>query len=410
MHEVKVANKKERITNEFLFVMYFWGFTLLHPVLSYFNSISTIILFGYAFAILAVSIVKTLKLKMPIEGSYFIIYGMFLVFLLDCLFRINAFTLDYMYGFVIYGVIPIYLFTQVKCAEKMLRIYSLVSLLAFLMYFSDPFRGYPIFGDYMSFGFSIALPAYFGLHIGRKYFHMKLVFIPEILCLAETVVFANRSVLLSIIIFWIVLGLFYSEKGIKKDAKIITGMVLGFVVIVKLRDILTWAVKEVSDRGFSSYSLIQIQTFIQYGDWSKLFSGRLEIWERAKNSINDNFILGSGTASFEAEFGSYTHNMYYDIMTQYGLLGLTVVAVLIVNSLFRIHKHKGYTKLLGIFLFCLWFPKLFFSTYFFRDIGFWCFLAFGFLNFEIRKTTNTNELEDTRNCMNLRKTTIVKNG
>ena len=61
---------------------------------------------------------------------------------------------------------------------------------------------------------------------------------------------------------------------------------------------------------------------------------------------------------------------------------------LTINSFSKIFKHREYTKLIGLVFFCMWFPKLFFSIYIFEDIGIWCFLAFGFLNFEKNRQLN----------------------
>ena len=68
-------------------------------------------------------------------------------------------------------------------------------------------------------------------------------------------------------------------------------------------------------------------------------------------------------------------------MVQYGLIGIIILIGFVANSLFKIKKYDGEVRLLGILFLCLWCPKLFFSDYMFKDIGIWCFLAYGLLKF-----------------------------
>lgn len=384
--------QEEKVSQELILVLYFWGFALLRPVLQYYIDYSTIILFIYTFTLMIVSVGILLRTKKRIKHSYIIITGMFFVFLCDLLFRPNDYIAKYMYEFTIYGAIPVYLLSQVKNMKKLLKIFSFLSLIVFLLYFMDPLNGYAVFGDYMTFGFNVALPAYFGLYVGRKFCGYKWMRFFEILCLLDIVVFASKSAIISVIVLWIIIEFFYMKHNTKKNVKILIKILCVAIVFIFLQDIIFWSVFLLGRYGVYSHTLRHIQLYLFNADWSNLFSGRLPIWELAKSMISDNYLIGSGTGAFQARYSFYSHNLYYDIMIQYGLVGLVVFTSLIINSFHKIIRQKDYTQLVGIIFFCLWFPKLFFSIYMFRDIGIWCFLAFGFLHFEnIKKSESRIE-------------------
>ena len=364
-----------------LFVMYFWGFTLLRPILQRYESFSTHILFVYALVILSISLILRFRSSIVIH-SYILLFGVVCILLCDLLFRPNEYITKYIYEFIIYGIIPVHLISQITDTKKLLKLYTFVSLFSFLLYFRDPLNGYVIFADYMSFGFNLAVPAYFGLYIGRRFLSYKWLLVFEVVCLIEIIVFANRSSMISIAVFWILIELFCSRRSKKSRIKIVMALLCLAIGLFMLEDILSFLISILNMFGIFSYSLRRIQLSLMQGDWSYMFSGRLEIWKLAEGMIKENYLIGSGTGAFQAKYAYYSHNLYYDIMVQYGVFGMIGLIGLIIKSFIKMLKQQNfYSVLLGVFLFSLWFPKLFFSLYIFKDIGIWCFLSYGFLSF-----------------------------
>lgn len=379
---LQIDQNNKSLAHELLFVMYFWGFALLRPALQYYSDYSTQILFFYALILVAISAVNLIYNQMMIENSYFLLSGVFFVLLLDLLFRQNGFTMQYFYDFIIFGVVPVHFLSQAKDVKKLLRIYSMFSLVVFLIYCTDPLNDYYIFKDYMTFGFSFALPAYFGLYIGRKFYRYKWMLPVEIACLAELILFANRSAFLSVIVFWLVIHLFYIKHDRRENVTTLALIICAGVTILYLNDIVNWFIWLSDQFGFYSYSLKNAQRYLLQFDLTRLFSGRFEIWQLAQNMIQDNILFGSGTGAFQDRYGFYSHNLYFDLMLQYGLIGLVAFLSLIIKSFYKIATSRDHAMLMGFLFFCLWFPKLLLSLYFFKDIGIWCFLAFGFLRFD----------------------------
>lgn len=367
-------------TKEIAFVLYFWGFTLLRPILQYYSDYSTYILFVYSLLLLLLSL-KGITRTPQYFGSYIFIYCVLLILLIDLLFRPNNFTVKYIYEFVVFGLIPIFMISQVKDYEMLLRIFSLVSFFVFIIYFIDPLNDYRVFGDYMTFGFMLALPAYFGLYIGRKFFKYRWLVPFEIICLVEILIFSNRSAILSVIIFWVLIQFVYLKGTVKKLMKLFILSLLIILFIISFEHLMNFIVSLLNNYGVYSYSITKLNIFMSGYSLENFFSGRLEIWAIAKDLIDNNFLFGHGTGAFEAKYGRYTHNICLDLLIQYGFMGFLAMLILITKSSINIFKYdEGSIKLLGITLLCLWFPKLLFSTYFIKEIAIWCFITLGFFH------------------------------
>ncbi len=381
------VNLKYLITEELLFVLYFWGFVLLRPLLQIYPDRSTVILFIFALIIMIVSFYKMLNSK-TLARTYSIIFFVIFVLLFDMLFRPNRLIITYIYEFLIYGAIPIHLLAQVKDSRLLLKLYALFSAVVFILYFSDPFIGYFIFGDYMTFGFNFALPAYYGLYLGRKVFNNKWYLIFEIVCLIEIIVFANRSAILGIIFLWLIYNFIYEKEKKEKIKKFILLLILFIIMLSSINYLLNVALDVMRHFGLFSYSLYHLNLYFADKNWMKMFSGRLGIWGQAVNMIRDsNILIGAGTGAFQSKHGFYSHNIILDLVSQYGIVGLLFALIKLIKSNYRVLKQDKYTMIIGFLFLSLWFPKLLFSSYFYKEIGFWCFLAIGSLKIQRNNKT-----------------------
>ena len=87
---------KQNNLAEILFVIYFWGFTILRPIVQIYSERSTTILFLFAIIIIAPLVLyKILTRSIIFDFSLFTLFGIFFLFLLDVLVRPNS--LSYLY-------------------------------------------------------------------------------------------------------------------------------------------------------------------------------------------------------------------------------------------------------------------------------------------------------------------------
>lgn len=382
MNDIIVIEEKKGLTNEIIFCLYYFGFVLLKPLLYIFQSYSTVILFAYVLMLMINSFLHFKYNEIKFSNYMFFIF-ISIVMLLDIGIRPNEYAMINFYNFVIFGAIALFFFSKVNDAKSLLKNYAYISSFVFVLFCWTPFYDYIFFSDYMSFGLDVILPSYFGLYIGRKFFNIKWMYILEIACLAEAILFSNRSVLLSILFFWIVIGLTYNTK--KSLMRLIIVPIVFYFSTYFLDDIILFLDKILRSIGIASYSLKKFGLMLNNANIETIFSGRLDIWHQAKNMAKQNIFIGNGTGSFQHSYGNYTHNVFYDILVQYGLIGVIIMLFLIFNSSLKIFKFNYYGKLLGILMLCSWFPTLFFSTNLFINSGIWCFIILGF------KKVNTNK-------------------
>jgi hypothetical protein len=236
------------------------------------------------------------------------------------------------------------------------------------------------------------LPIYMGFYIGRNIFKKKWLLPFELIAILEIALYANRGALLSAIIFWAIINLLYLRPKVTDKIKFIT---LSILIIVPLFFIMEKFIDDIiymSGRSIDSYALSQYKDYIQKGDINRFFSNRLYIWELSREISKDNLLFGKGTAYFEATYGYYTHNIFYDMLVQYGIFGLILSIIIITYFTIMLFKKRSKYLLLGVLFFCLSFPKLMLSYYLLKDYHIWCFMGISVLNYKHinKNTVNVN--------------------
>lgn len=367
----------KKISNEHIFVLYYFGFLILKPFLQNFSEISTFILLGYTIGLVGYSILRDFP-KIKIKKINLISLFIYLIIVTDLLLRPNSKTTNYLYLFTIYGSLPIYLISKVKNYEKLIKLFLRYSVGIFIFYARDPLNNYYYFGDYMSYGFSFILPVYLIFSITRDCFNTKKYLVFEMVALILMILYANRSASLSVIVFFIIKDIFFNKISLKKISKYIIGCTLAIFLILNLRKILKPIVDFLVQHGIESYSLRHFELYASMDKLDQLSSGRIEIWRIANKVIENNFILGTGIGGFQSKFGAYPHNLYFDLMTTHGVVGLIVFLVVITRCLINFKKMKGTKKYLTLIFFILWFPMLFFSQHMYEVSSLWIFITLTF--------------------------------
>ncbi len=358
-----------------LFPAYYWGFTFLTPLLSRVGKYSIVVLFCFAIVFFMLFILSTVR-KSSLNISVLVGIGILFILLLDIIARNNTKSLSYAYKYIHSGFLVILFVSLINNSKQTLWIFSVFSVVAFAFMFYDPFLDYAIFGDYMGYGFSLALPAFFGIFIGNHYFKKRWLIIMELACLVMIFIYANRSAFLAAIIFIILYYLFMHKKR-KTFLGLLVFAILSFFVLFDYT--IDLIVKLLIKLNVNTYAIIQIIGFLSQGDFSTFFSGRLSIWDNAWQMFINKPIIGYGIGYFESIHNTHPHNILLDILVSYGIIGVILVCIPIVMSLYKMIKNREEGRLLGILFFSLWFPKLIFSSSFIWDSGFWAFIAYGFL-------------------------------
>ncbi|WBL14824.1 O-antigen polymerase [Sutcliffiella sp. NC1] len=377
---------KQRIDiNAVLLAIYIWMFMVLRIVWSFNPNYSTLILGILAFTIVIVSILKSENFSnLRFYRGLALISIIIFFLLLDILFRNNEVIFIRLYEFIIYGVIPIVLFSQIKNFKSFFQTYIIISIIIFLVYVADPLNNYYFSDGYMVYGFQAMLPAFFGLHLGRKVFNFKFLLIFEIISIAMIIMFGNRMAGIAAIVFILIIDIFYKKRTLLKSLKYFSFMIIGAVLIINIKPIIEFITNYLADKGYSSYSINSMLYYLN-GTIDNLSSGRDVLWNSAIELIKESPIFGYGVGYFESVNNLYVHNFIFEILLSYGLLGLIFYLLLLVRAVYNITKSEGYKKLFGLLLLCTAFPKLFTSIYIFIEPAFWMLLSLG-LNTSLKKS------------------------
>jgi len=375
-----ITENKNSFVPELLLAFYLFGFTLLRPVLIIAGTRSSSVLFLFILALISVLVLDIIRRqRVCLNAVWFMAFCAMCVFILDYVFRNNSFSGKYLYEFIYRALVPIIILSQIKNSRKFLYYYSIFSVITFVIFCLDPLQGYKISGDYMDFGFAVAIPSFFGMYLACHYFKMRWVFPLEIFCAIETLVFANRSAFLSVIVFVLFTLILWRKSTLKRMVIYLVLLVSAFIVSVNISSLFTFTYDLVGRMGISSYALDSVHEYVLDNDVLNLPTGREEIWEMARDVIKERPLFGHGMGILEARWGFYSHSIYYDVILFYGYMGLIVVFLLLINSVRKTIPACLDNKILAVLFFCLWCPKLIFSTYFIKEPAFWCFIAFGFM-------------------------------
>lgn len=360
--------------NEILLAYYIFSYVFLARIIPNYSNISTVILFVNVFLVLLVSIIYNIKnLKFTVKELilYFIIIFYAII---DCNFRFNEFTNQIYIYMIIFAIIPTFLFLRTKKIEKFFNIYGFFSIIIAISFILDPFQEYKYSGDYMGFGYNAMVPAYLGLYILMR--DKKNIWL-KILCgivAIEIVFFANKGAMFTILLF----TLLYEVLIKKNILKNIIILVIGCILLITSNFIIEGIYKWALNNNIDSYS---IKTLYQMSNkTSSGLSGREYIWEKAISELDKNMLFGNGAGYYRTtNNGSYSHNIIFDILIEYGIIAFIIIVTIIIKGVFKLKKYEGENRLLGLTFLSLWFPKLFFSSYFQADMGFWLFIIWALM-------------------------------
>jgi O-antigen ligase len=361
---------------ESLFVLYFWGLAMLRPLLQQYQDSSTLILALFAFLLVSFFVAYlAVRRDQVIEKPVIAMSGLLVVILADAVFRYNLNSYMLMYEFIYFGFVPVMLLSKVSDVRKLLVYFAVGSVVAFASFGFDPLQGYAVFSDYMGYGYKLALPAFLGIFIGFHYLKMRWMIVFEVLSFLSLMMFASRSALLAAVIFILIyIFVWHSFSVLTTLRRLVVFAFLLTLAYLNIDWLMDNLFRYTSEVSFRSYAIQKLNYFLASGSADEVFfSGRIKIWNEALNMFYDQPGVGHGMGKFLQRFDYYPHNIFLDVLVAYGILGFLVVLYFISRSVATLSHTVAESRIFGILLLALCFPKLLFSMMFISDTAFWCF-------------------------------------
>lgn len=118
---------------------------------------------------------------------------------------------------------------------------------------------------------------------------------------------------------------------------------------------------------------------------------RIDLWLRAIEIAKDGLFLGGGAGSTAYNLGFYAHNMFIDIIVEYGILGVIASLIIIINVVKKVFRYsvKSITIEFSMIVFLCGFIMLMFSGSWYSEAALWISVT-SILGFEEAKTNESN--------------------
>lgn len=376
-------------------IAYVFGLPLIQPIIARIPQYSTYVVMALLLMVCVVWLVENYNIRLELK-RYIVICGIVVTyFIFNILFRPNKHVVQYLINFIMYGALPLVFFIVDLDIKTFLKSYFYASIGMAIIYLPVPVVGYEAYGmtTYMDLGFGVMLPVYIGLYVGRRVFKKKYSVILEIAVVLITIIYANRSCMLSIACLWVLDFIFLTKKDWRHYTFIAVIILIGIIILADIKDIVYWINDNIIEKyGINSYAWRHIVAFVGDGNVEQLFTNRLTIYQNAINEILSSPIIGHGPAYFESKYGSgyYAHNIILEAAVEFGIIVTAIVVIVLMYYYIKIIKsHDKMALTLLILFFSLCMPKLMLSNQVYKDYSFWMMIGviMMFLN---RRRTNEN--------------------
>ena len=364
--------------NEMFLSMYLFIFSFIKPVLINNSDKSTLILtvtIGILIGVwLLLEMIITKTITISVKSIMFIII-IYLILFCESILRPNIMIKNFLYQFTIYGAIPILLCSKVENYKKLLEYYAAFSIINGTIYFFDPWNSYKLSGDYMNFGFCQMLPAFAGSIIVFNIFKKKYGILLMLIFFVQIFLYANKGATISSLCLILISYIFFNDKKKVVSKKF---LVIGFgliMLLLNLKTIIELLIKLIKSLNLQTYSLITFLYMLQ-NNGNIVYQSRTDIWKNAIQQFFQNPILGNGIGFFEANFNGYTHNFFLDIAVSSGMIGITIILIVLMICIKRVISIQGkYKKYFLIIMFVISFIPMMFSLTYWMVMPFWIYLA-----------------------------------
>lgn len=298
--------------------------------------------------------------------------------------------LHFLVGFLTIGIAGI-LFGTIRCsASYFCYVANKVAWINFLLLGFIPFTS--LYGEsdlsinYMKYGYAIlpiVLVAYTNIIRGHTSIAQWGLFLCSLLSL---IVFGARGAQLTFVLFFLVSFLFLSR--VRFIWKLLISVVI-LIGVFALPYLLTQLISILDQYGVSSYPIAKYKELLSGTDFIDTSSGRNFLYEYAYLRILERPLLGNPYNSCYVDTGGdyyYYHNVFLDLLVNYGVIITGVLIVLLVYVLWSIFTRGTLEeKHLVIILFIIPFGRLMVSSSFWLRPEFWLFLSYSINTFILQR-------------------------
>lgn len=370
--------------NSIIFSFFIFMPSILLPIKILTDSgLSVYIVTAFLILISIILNINKFKIKLLIYFiSIIFIYSVYYFsFLNDYMITINM-----LINFLKLGFLPFYLSFYVEDFKSTHDYFYKFSILNFIIIFSVFLSNKFLYDDFFNKGFSsymsfsntlLITSVVFFSHFLEKYRIRDLIL--YLIPLLTILFLGARGTFLAIIVSSIML--FFNSKKIKIRNKIIIAVFfLLFIVIIILNSYYIFEGLDniLNNHNINSRTVGSILEFIEKKNINRLSSGRIYIYKNALRLISEKPFFGGGFGYFSKNISRYpyVHNIFLEILLQFGVFGLSIFLLIFFFMIIRLlRSNKYYLKTIFIILFFTSITRLSLSGTFWTSINFWAALG-----------------------------------
>lgn len=229
--------------------------------------------------------------------------------------------------------------------------------------------------NYMKFGYSLLPSVLFSFSFLFKKEKRKSALILFLLSFSELLLFGARGAMLTFILFAFLYVYFTSV--FKRKFKIYLTLIL-VLIVSNVQLILRFVVSFLSEYGMVSYSITKYLNLFEGNSFASTTSGRDHIYETAYQRIEDSPWFGNPINTCFIDTGSsYYHNIFLDILVNFGVFIFILFILFILLHFFRAMRSEDEKfKLIFLIVFIVSMGRLVVSSSLWQRPEFWIFMSY----------------------------------
>lgn len=230
--------------------------------------------------------------------------------------------------------------------------------------------------EYMRFGYAL-LPT---LLVSIYFFRQKQKLMNFMIALSSffmIFIWGSRGPLVGLIIFLLILFILDRNLKFYKKLTVVVVMSFSFIYLYFFKGFEKLLSYLYFDLNLQTYSIEKLRMMLEEGVKASS-SGRNQIYEMFLNRIEDHLLFGSGIGITHNLWDITAHNMFLQIVLEFGIIGALIFLILfllLLSMLFSIRKVDNHLFLLLSILFSVSFGRLLVSSDFWLRQELWLFIS-----------------------------------
>lgn len=324
-------------------------------------------------------------------GYVFLVLTIIICFLLSIILHgANSYVLGYFERFLLFGAVGGLCFSQQLKISRIFRIVCFLSIviIPFSFYRITLVDVYTKSDSYMSWSYSL-FPLFCIAFLSFKYRYINRVLALVIIVSLSFFFlrYGTRGIYLSIALFlfgFLIISI-QKSRSIKITLLMAIFLLLIFIVYFHLAEMLGLLSNALNSFGIDSWALEKMALKISN---SQIDSGRDIIYASAFEGILNN-PFGHLISSFELQFSMHAHNVFVQVMYEFGIIGLFACIALLFFGLKASSNRKHGFQLSFTLLICS-FGVLIVSSSYWDNPFFWFLISYVFFAKKPQKLRHNN--------------------